>query len=215
MDATDARRVVVEICRRAGVELGRVLGRDRGVAHIRRGAMLELRRVGCSNREIAKVFGRVPGTVGEVLRPWRIGSSGRRRARVQKRHVAGWRPDHRGPHAGRVKDFAEHWAHQLRRDLGSLVHAPINLSASTGDSTLVAAVADRRIVVVDLEFCTDGDSDVDVWSGAAGTRITGRFATARGEYRVFDKITHADNTALVINRGSSVALKGSVTYRLL
>lgn len=219
MDPTDARRIVRDLAARAGVDPDAVLGRDRTVAHFRRHAMLELRRKGLSNRQIAKVFRRVPGTVGEVLQPWRVGSSGRRK----RRHIHAWRlwrPDHQHPHAGDVKSYLEEWAAQLERSgsIGELVELPLNLSAASGETTLVAATAGRRIVVVSLDLTPAAALTFAIWSGtvAAGTRITGDIVgNAGGQYVWLDKITHADNVILNINRGSAVAISGSLTYRLL
>ena len=80
MDPTDARRVVRDLCLRLGVDLYAVLGRDRTtrVVEARRHCVVALRKAGASHRVIAKLFRRVPGTIGEMLSPFRRGSHGRR-----------------------------------------------------------------------------------------------------------------------------------------
>lgn len=80
MDLTDARRLVLELARRLGVDGYAVLGRDRTarVVEARRHCAIALRKAGASHRTIAKLFRRVPGTIGEMLTPFRRGSYGRR-----------------------------------------------------------------------------------------------------------------------------------------
>jgi len=70
MDPTDARRIVIEVCRREGVALGPVLelGGLRSFARVRRVAILELRRRGASLAVIALTFGRHRATVQGIAR---------------------------------------------------------------------------------------------------------------------------------------------------
>lgn len=80
MDPTDARRLVRDLCVRLAVDVYAVLGRTRTapVVEARRHCVIALRKAGASNRDIAKLFHRVPGTIGEMLSPCRKGSYGRR-----------------------------------------------------------------------------------------------------------------------------------------
>jgi hypothetical protein len=212
VDATDARTLVRTVARRMGADPDAVLGRDRSVAEVRKAAMLELLTAGCSHRGIARVFGRVPGTIGEVLKPWRIGSSGRRRTRVAKRLGSWWRPDHRPKHADDVKDFADHIAHQLRRDLGNIVQVAIDAASASTTVELVAAVSGRRIILVSMDVTADAEVMLELES--ATTVIGGAYCAARGQYHFFDKTTLADNVALNLTRSGNAALKGTLQYRL-
>ena len=69
MDATDARSIVAGICRREGVELGRVLdhGGRRSFARVRRLAIAELRTRGATFAVIGRVLGRDRSTVRRIL----------------------------------------------------------------------------------------------------------------------------------------------------
>lgn len=115
---------------------------------------------------------------------------------------------------------AEQWAEQLERrgSIGELVQIPIALTAASGETTLVAAVAGRRILIESLELVPAAALTFAVWSGtvAAGTRITGDIVgSAGGQYLWQDRIGHADNVILNLNRATSVAIAGSLVYRLL
>jgi hypothetical protein len=216
VDATDARTLVRTVARRMGADPDAVLGRDRSVAEVRKAAMLELLTAGCSHRGIARVFGRVPGTIGEVLKPWRIGSSGRRRTRVAKRLGSWWRPDRRHTHAAHVKDFAEHLAHQLGgRDVGNMVQVPIDAASASSTIELVAAATatGRRIVVVSLDLSGDAEATLGLASNA--TVIGGSYSAARGQYHFFDKFTTTDGHALNLTRSAATALRGTLIYRLV
>lgn len=116
--------------------------------------------------------------------------------------------------------FAEMMAQQLQRQgsMGNLVQIPLALTAASGETTLVAAVAGRRIVIEALELVPAAALTFAVWSGTvgAGTRITGDVVgNAGAQYQWWDRITHADNVILNLNRATSVAMSGSLVYRLL
>lgn len=70
MDPTDARALVKTVCLRAGVELGRVLGRERTleIIAVRRVAILELRARGASYRLIGAALGRAYSTAMQIAR---------------------------------------------------------------------------------------------------------------------------------------------------
>lgn len=73
MDPIDVRRIIVRVCRETGVELSRVVSRDRtaAVCAARRRCIIEAKAGGATNDTLAFVFGRVRGTIGEIVVRWR------------------------------------------------------------------------------------------------------------------------------------------------
>jgi hypothetical protein len=81
VDATDARRLVRELCRRAGVDPDAVVGRDRRrpIILARRRIVAELVERGLSRSAAARAVGRAPSTMYEAVKPWRPMTQRRRR----------------------------------------------------------------------------------------------------------------------------------------
>lgn len=104
------------------------------------------------------------------------------------------------------------------RGPGPMQVAAIDLSASTSDADLVAAAAGRRIYVEQLDLMPAASSTIEIWSGPSGstTRPTGGPGSIAGnggsQYVLGPFYTTADGAALVVDRGTSVALAGTVRY---
>lgn len=116
------------------------------------------------------------------------------------------------------KTLQQEWSAQLGRpgEFGSLIQIPISIAAGTGDTTLVAATVSRRIFIEKFELVPGASGRYALWSGAGDTRISGdNQANGGAQYVHTDLITHADNTALVLNRPDSIAISGTLTYRLV
>jgi len=103
--------------------------------------------------------------------------------------------------------------------LGALVtpqYAVIDTSAS-GNTTLVAAVTSKVIVVLSYDFVCDGTVAVKFTSGAGGTALTGAqsFAANGGIAKTFSPAGYfvtGSNTALVINLSAAIGVRGSLVY---
>lgn len=121
-----------------------------------------------------------------------------------------------------MNDTAKAILKELRRTLGRsggpLQVASVALGASTSDADLVAAPTGRRIFVVQADLVLAGASTLDIWSGASGdaTRCIGGPGTITGlagvQYVFGPFYTEADGDALVVDRGTSVALSGTIHY---
>lgn len=114
-----------------------------------------------------------------------------------------------------MKTFAQQIASQLGfTRIGPLVQLPIALTAATGNTTLVAIAAGERFVIEAIELVPGGAGGFTLRSGATG--VTGAIAGAAGSQYVFcEKFGQADGDDIVINRTDSIALAGSITYRVL
>lgn len=103
--------------------------------------------------------------------------------------------------------------------LGTVVtpqYAVINVNTS-GDTTLVAAVAAKVTRVLAYTFVCDGAVAVKFTSGAAGTALTGAMSCAAngGATPPYCQAGHfqtATNVALVINLSAAVGVRGHLTY---
>lgn len=117
-----------------------------------------------------------------------------------------------------MKTFAQEIAHQLSLTQGPLVQTAINLSAAQDEQTVINVGAGERWVIEKVELVCDAAGTVALWSGsvAAGTRVTGDIAMAANAQYVFtDLFSQASAHDFVINRATSVAVRGTVTYRVL
>lgn len=102
--------------------------------------------------------------------------------------------------------------------LGTVVtpqYAIINTS-STGNTTLVAAVAAKVTRVIAYALVCDGTVAVKFTSGAGGTNLTGAmsFVANGGVTTQCDKglFQTATNTDLVLNLSGAVGVRGHLTY---
>jgi hypothetical protein len=117
-----------------------------------------------------------------------------------------------------MKTFAQEIAHQLSLTSGALVQTAINLTAAQDEQTVINVSAGQRWVIEKVEIVCDAAGTVALWSGsvAAGTRITGDIAMAANAQYVFtDLFSQAAAHDFIINRATSVAVRGTVTYRVL
>jgi len=94
--------------------------------------------------------------------------------------------------------------------------ASINVSSS-GDNTIVAAVSGKVTRVLSYSLVCDAANAVKWTSGAAGTALTGAmsFSANGGISTPFSPVGHfqtGTNTALVLNLGSAVGVRGHLTY---
>jgi hypothetical protein len=94
----------------------------------------------------------------------------------------------------------------------------LNVSAS-GDTTLIAAVAGRRVIVFQLSLVCAGAVTV-TWKSTAGTALSGpcAFAANGGITKAFSPegqfVTKAGE-GLVINLGGAVQVGGDFVYGLI
>ena len=104
------------------------------------------------------------------------------------------------------------------RGAGPMTVATIDLSASTSDADLIAAPTGKRIYVEQVDLILAGASTFDLWSGASADadRCIGGPGTVTGaasaQYTFGPFYTEVDGDALVIDRGTSVAVSGAVRY---
>jgi len=104
-------------------------------------------------------------------------------------------------------------------NLGAIVtpkFALINTSSS-GDTTLVAAVASRKIRVVSYAFICSGTVGVKFQSGTGGTALTGvmEFTAQTGIAPGLNQWGHfesASGVLLAINLSAAIAVRGHLTY---
>jgi len=103
--------------------------------------------------------------------------------------------------------------------LGTIVtplYAVINVSSS-GDNTLISAVAAKKIRVLSYTLVCDAAVAVKFTDGAGGTALSGAmsFAANGGASPPFNPAGHfqgSTNTALVINLSAAVGVRGHMTY---
>lgn len=94
--------------------------------------------------------------------------------------------------------------------------AVINTS-STGNTALVAAVTSKKIRVLAYTLVCDAAVAVKFTSGAGGTDLTGAmsFAANGGASAPFSQLGHFETaaaTALVLNLGAAVGVRGHLVY---
>jgi hypothetical protein len=117
-----------------------------------------------------------------------------------------------------MKTFVQEIAHQLSLVAGPLVQTAINLTAAQDEQTVINVAAGERWVIEKIELICDAAGTVALWSGptASGTRVTGDVAMAANAQYVFtDLFSQASAHDFIINRATSVAVRGTVTYRVL
>ena len=101
-----------------------------------------------------------------------------------------------------------------------VLHAVIDHAAS-GDNTIVAAVAAKRILVVAYTIVAAGAVTVRWESGASGTALTGQMSLAAnggvstGEAMGGQFAPCATNTLLNLELGGAVSVDGHVSYVLI
>ena len=101
-------------------------------------------------------------------------------------------------------------------ELLDLQYAAIN-AASSGNNTLVAAVAGKSIYVVAMEFITAGAVTVEIQSGAGGTVLSKAqsFPANGGKVLPFNPggwFKTASATLLNMSLGGAVQVSGSLVY---
>jgi hypothetical protein len=90
-------------------------------------------------------------------------------------------------------------------------------ASSSGNNTLIAAVASKKIRVLSLSLMSNGTVNAKFQSGAGGTDLTGLYYTAAntGFVLPFNPVGHfetASNTLLNLNLSGAVAVGGQITY---
>lgn len=100
-----------------------------------------------------------------------------------------------------------------------VVSAPLD-AASSGDNTLLAAVAGRKIRVHAVFMIAAGAVVVRFESGAGGTALTGQMNLAANAgfvlpYNPAGWFETGKNTLLNLELGSAVSVDGSFTYSLV
>lgn len=91
-------------------------------------------------------------------------------------------------------------------------------AASSGNNTLVAAVAGKKITVLGYVIVADGAVAAKFTDGAGGTDLTGAMSlaanggvSARSEMNA-PMLQGGTNTALVLNLSAAVGVRGHMTY---
>lgn len=89
-------------------------------------------------------------------------------------------------------------------------------AANSGDNTIVAAVAGKKIVVLHYQIVAEGTVKARFESGASGTALTGQMnlttysgANDRFDYGLFET---AVNTLLNLELDGAVSVDGYLTY---
>ena len=108
---------------------------------------------------------------------------------------------------------------KITEKIGTL-HAVID-HASSGDNTIVAAVAGKKIRVISYVIVAAGAVTVRFESGASGTALTGQMSLAANGGVVsgydpggcFDDC--ATNTLLNLELGGAVSVDGHLSYQLI
>jgi hypothetical protein len=101
-----------------------------------------------------------------------------------------------------------------------ILHAVID-NASSGDNTIVAAVAGKRIRVISYTIVAAGAVTVRFESGASGTALTGQMSLAAngGVANAYNPGgVFADcgvNTLLNLELGGAVSVDGHLSYQLI
>jgi len=90
-------------------------------------------------------------------------------------------------------------------------------ASSSGDNTLVSAVASKKIRVLSLVLIADDEVDVRFESGASGTALSGQMAltTNTGFVLPFNPVgwfETASNTLLNLELSDAVGVNGCLTY---
>lgn len=92
--------------------------------------------------------------------------------------------------------------------------------STSGDNTIIAAVADKRICVVSLYLVTAGAVDIRFEDGAGGTQLTGlQSLAAKGSitlnYNPSGWFLLSTNTLLNMELGGNIQCSGALTYLLV
>lgn len=112
----------------------------------------------------------------------------------------------------------QEYARTIGRQPGPWVMASIDLTAATTDATLVSVPAGRTCWVHRIDLVPAGASTLELWSGAStdtqrcvgAPGQTNALAGAQYTYGPFHTVDDGDD--LVLDRGTSVAVAGSVIY---
>jgi len=91
--------------------------------------------------------------------------------------------------------------------------------ATSGDNEIIAAVANRRIVVTSLFIVSESTSTVRFESGAGGTALTGQMKGAAGAavvlpYNAKGWFQTAAGANLNMELSGATSVDGGLTYRL-
>lgn len=114
-----------------------------------------------------------------------------------------------------MKPFAQEIATQVGlARIGPLVQADINLTAATGNSTLITCAAGERFVLEAIELIPAAAGTFALLSAATRIATVGS-ANAGQEYVFLEKFGAANGDELILNRTDSIAIAGSITYRIL
>jgi hypothetical protein len=90
-------------------------------------------------------------------------------------------------------------------------------NATSGDNELVAAVAGKKIRVLDIVLISAGAATVRFESGAGGTALTGQMTTAAGTgfapgFNPFGHFETASGAALNLELSAAVSVDGWIIY---
>ena len=108
------------------------------------------------------------------------------------------------------------------RDIGpkQVYSAKIDAAAGTGDVTVVAAVAGKKIVVIYFLYTSSAAENTTFWSDdTSGTQLTGDMKVMangwiKGHYNPDGHFQTVAGQDLIIERGGSTALGGWLNYYL-
>ena len=98
--------------------------------------------------------------------------------------------------------------------------AAIAATAGTGDVTVVAAVAGKKIVVINFLYTCSAAQSTTFWSDdTSGTQLTGDMTVfangwVKGHYNPDGHFQTVAGEKLIIERGGSVAIGGWLNYYL-
>jgi len=101
------------------------------------------------------------------------------------------------------------------KTVGPPIHTAVSVAAS-GDNTVVAAVSGKQILVTAYTLLAAGAVDIQWWSAAAGTALSGLMsldqfggmAPAFGD-ALFET---AAGEALILNLSAAIQVSGHITY---
>ena len=108
------------------------------------------------------------------------------------------------------------------RDIGpkQVYSAKIDAAAGTGDVTVVAAVAGKKIVVINFLYTCSAAQSTTFWSDdTSGTQLTGDMLVMangwiKGNYNPDGHFTTSEGKALVLESGNTVTVGGWINYYL-
>ena len=96
----------------------------------------------------------------------------------------------------------------------ALTHAVIN-GSSSGNNTLVGAVAGQKVYVHRFFFVPDAPVDIYFRDGAAGSALTGamrNIGTMVMEYSEHPYFVTTAGNALVLNLSAAIGVRGAIYY---